>query len=193
MTNVLVEQMNQFTELSEDEVLAIEESFPIKTFEKGAFLLQPGQIAKDSYYILKGCVRKYAMNDGEELTSDFYTEGDSFADFNSLSNLKPSNYFFNCTEKTTMAVLNSEKEAALYRKFPRFEAICRVEFEKMMGEKVDDLENFSAKSPEDRYLYILENRPELIQRVPQYQIASYLGLTPQSLSRIRKRLSVKSK
>jgi len=188
MTNILVEQMNQFTELSDDEVLAIEQSFPIKTFEKGTFLLKEGQIAKDAYLVIEGCIRKYSLVDGDEITSDFFTEGHSAADFNSLSNQRPSNYFFICTEKTTMAVLNAEKESALYKKYPRFEAVCRQEFEKMMGEQADIKEKFMSKNPEDKYLNILKERPDLINRVPQYQLASYLGIKPETLSRIRKRI-----
>ncbi|QLG46897.1 Crp/Fnr family transcriptional regulator [Costertonia aggregata] len=188
MAHILVEQMKQFTQLSESEILAIAESFPIKTYETNTYLLKQGQIAKDAYLVIKGCIRKYSIADGEEITSDFFTEGYSAADFNSLSHQKPSDYFFCCTEKTTVAVLNAEKEAALYKKFPRFEAICRIEFEKMMGEKADALEKFMRKSPEEKYLDILEQRPGLINRVPQYQLASYLGVQPETLSRIRKRI-----
>ena len=191
MTNILVAQMNRLTKLSAEEVLAIEQSFPISTFEKGTFLLRQGQIAKDVYLVIEGCIRKYAIADGEELTSDFYTERHSVADFNSLSNQKPSNYFFICSEKTTVAVLNAEKEAALYKKFPRFETICRVEFEKIMSEKADNLENFNGKNPEEKYLDLLKERPDLMNRVPQYQLASYLGIKPETLSRIRKRIVLK--
>ncbi len=188
MTHVLVAQMKQFTELSSEEVLAIEQSFPIRTFAKGFFLLEQGKVAKDAYFVVAGCVRKYYRSDGDELTVDFYTEEQSFADFESLSHQTPSNYCYVCTEETTLAVLNADKEAALYQKFPRFETICRVEFEKMMGVKVADSQRFGHLKPEERYVQLRKERPNLIQRVPQYQIASYLGLTPQSLSRIRKRL-----
>jgi CRP-like cAMP-binding protein len=129
--------------------------------------------------------------DGEEVTSDFYTEGNSVADFNSLANQAPSKYFFVCTEKTTVAVINAEKEAAFYKRFPRFETICRVEFEKMMGKKADSAEAFANKNPEEKYLHLLKERPDLFNRVPQYQIASYLGVKPETLSRIRKRISIK--
>ncbi|MEO9894392.1 Crp/Fnr family transcriptional regulator [Aurantibacter sp.] len=191
MTNVLAAQLNQITKLSEEEILSIEESFPMKTFEKGTFLLKPGKIAKDSYVVIEGCIRKYLLEDGEEHTLDFYIEGDSAADMHSLSSKKPSAYFFVCSEKTTVAVLNAEKEAALYKKYPRFETICRVEFEKMMGEKIAGIERFNALNPENKYLDLLANKPSLINRVPQYQLASYLGIKPETLSRIRKRITEK--
>ncbi len=191
MNNILVEQMSRLTKLSEEEILAIEQSFPIKTFDKGTYLLKEGQIAKDAYFVIEGCIRRYSMLDGEEVTSEFYTEGNSVADFNSLANHTPSKYFFVCSEKTTVAVINAEKEAVLYKKFPRFETICRVEFEKMMGEKTDSVAAFASKNPEEKYLYLLKERPDLFNRVPQYQIASYLGIKPETLSRIRKRITLK--
>jgi CRP-like cAMP-binding protein len=191
MNHVLVEQLSQITGLSEEEKQAIEHSFPIKTFGKGTFLLKEGQIARDAFLVIEGCVRKYGIEGGEEITSGLYTEGDSVADFNSLANESPSKYFFVCSETTTVAVINSEKEAALYKRFPRFEAICRVEFEKMMGQKTEETEAFTRKSPEEKYLQLQAQRPDLLQRVPQHQIASYLGIKPETLSRIRKRLAVK--
>ncbi|MRI01608.1 cyclic nucleotide-binding domain-containing protein [Kriegella sp. EG-1] len=191
MTNILAEQLNSITKLSEEEVLSIEESFPIKTFKKGAILLQPGKVARDSYLVIKGCIRKYTLEDGDENTLDFFIEGDSAADFNSLSSNKPSIFYFVCSEETNVAVLNAEKEAMLYKKYPRFETICRVEFEKMMGEKIAGIERFNALSPEKKYLDLLKNKPKLIKRVPQYQLASYLGIKPETLSRIRKRITQK--
>ncbi len=191
MNHVLVEQLSQMTGLSTEEKQAIEQSFPIKTFKKGTFLLKEGQIARDAFLIIEGCIRRYHIEDGEEITSGLYTEGDSIADFNSLANQSPSKYFFVCSEKVTVAVINTEKEAALYKRFPRFEAICRVEFEKMVGQKNEETEAFTRKTPEGKYLSLQATRPGLLQRVPQHQIASYLGIKPETLSRIRKRLAIK--
>lgn len=192
MKNILVEQMQTLTKLSQEEILAIEESFLITTLKKGEFLLKEGEVAKDSFSIIEGCIRKYHIKDGEEIIVDFFIEGDTVADFNSLANKVPSNYYFSCCERTTVVVFNAQKEAELYMKIPRFETICRVEFEKMMGEKMDEKESFLGKTPEEKYLSVLQERPGLINRVPHYQLASYLGIRPETLSRIRKRISKKS-
>ena len=188
MKNILVEELKKLTNLSEEETLAIEKSFFTRTFKKGEFLLSEGQVANDSFFIIEGCVRKYQIMDGDEITIDFYTEGDSVADFNSLANKVPSKYCFCCSEKTTVVVLNAEKEAELYQQVPRFEAICRREFEKMMGKKTDETIAFSRKTPEEKYHFVLKERPNLLNRVPQYQLASYLGIKPETLSRVRKRI-----
>ncbi|MEQ9374992.1 MAG: Crp/Fnr family transcriptional regulator [Imperialibacter sp.] len=189
--NVSQVQIPGLGSLSEEESRAIEQAFPVKTFNKGTHLLKAGQVAREGYSVRQGCIRRYAIVDGEEITTDFYTEGHTAADFNSIANQAPSRHFFVCVEKTTVTVNNAEKEAAFYKKFPRFETMCRMEFERMMGEKADKVEAFAQKSPEERYMYLLEERPDLLSRVPQYQIASYLGVKPETLSRIRKRITIK--
>jgi len=192
MKNILVELMSNFIELSDEEKQSIVDAFPVKTFEKGTNLLRVGQIAENSFLVIKGCIRKYSINEnGDESTTAFYTEYQSAVNFDSLTNRSPSKYFFSCTEKTTVAIINSEKETALYKKHPKFGEVCRVEMEKMMGEKQETLSKFINSTPKERYLNLLKERPGLINRVPQYQLASYLGIKPETLSRIRKRISLK--
>ncbi len=191
MKNTLVEMMSSFIDLTNDEKQGILEAFPIKTYLKGANLLKEGQIAKDAFLVIKGCIRKYSIKDGEEKTTEFYTEFQSAINFDSMSNSSPSKYYFTCTEDSDIAILNSEKETTLYKKFPRFGEVCRVEMEKMLGASQEDLSTFINSTPKERYLNLLKDRPDLINRVPQYQLASYLGIKPETLSRIRRRISLK--
>lgn len=188
MKHVLVEMMSQITHLTNEEKSDIEKSIPIKEFKKGTYLLKEGQIAKHSYFVIKGCIREYKLIDGEEKTTAFYTEDQSAANFNSMANNTPSKNYFICNENLTVAILHIDIEKELYRKYPRFEAICRAGTEKMLGEKQSQLAEFISLKPEQRYLKLQKQRPDLINRVPQFQIASYLGIKPETLSRIRKRL-----
>ena len=185
----MVTLMSQLTTLSEEEEHAIVDCFRIKTFGKGTYLLRQEQIAKDSYYVIKGCVREFRLTDGEEKTTAFYTEEQSVVNFDSLNNQKPSAISFICAEESTLAILNSEKEKALYKRFPRFEAFCREGVEQMMGAKQEQLTEFITLKPEQRYQKLQEERPDLINRVAQYQIASFLGIKPETLSRIRARIT----
>jgi CRP-like cAMP-binding protein len=177
--HILVTLMQQLTPLTKEEALDIEESFPIKTVTKGTFLLKEGTISKEAYYIIKGCIRAYKLQEGEEKTTSFFTENQSVINFNSITNNIASTINFICEEETTIAILNAEKEKALYLKHPRFETFCRNGVEKMMGEKQEQQIEYISLKPEN---------PNLINRVPQYQIASYLGIKPETLSRIRARL-----
>ncbi len=190
MENTLVEMMSNFMDLTNEEKEGIKEAFPIKKFPKETHLLKEGQIAKNAYVVINGCIREYYIQNGEEITSEFYTEMQSAVNFDSMANNKPSKYYFTCTEETTVAIMNSEKENALYKKFPRFGEVCRVEMEKILGASQESLLTFKNSTPKERYLNLLKNRPKLLQRVPQYQLASYLGVKPETLSRIRKRITL---
>ncbi|MFD0796841.1 Crp/Fnr family transcriptional regulator [Maribacter chungangensis] len=193
MEHIFVKIMSELTELSEEEKEDIRLTFPIKVFEKGTYLLKQGNVAKDAYYVISGCIRAYELSDGNDKTIAFLTEGQCAANFQSLSNKTPSNYSYVCLEKTTVTVSNSVKELALYKKYPRFEAFCISGMEKMMGEKQEELASFMTMKPEQRYLHLLATRPSITQRVPQHQLASFLGIKPQSLSRIKSRILDKEK
>ena len=80
-----------------------------------------------------------------------------------------------------------------FEKFPKFETLCRILSEDLLAKQQFDFDEFKTSSPEQRYLNLLERRPDLIQRVPQHQLASFLGIKPQSLSRLKSRILQKSK
>ena len=175
--------------LNEDEAKAVTECIPIKTFEKGHVLLREEQVSNESYFNIEGLVRKYYLVDGEEKTTEFYIEKDAISSLQSYNLKIPSNHYLECIEDCRLAILSREKEQELFERVPSFESICRVSVEEELGVYQDKLAQFMISSPEKRYLELMENRPELLQRVPQYHLASYLGVKPESLSRIRKRIA----
>ncbi len=191
--HIPVETMSQLTSLNKEEELAIENSFPIKTFSKGAYLLKQGQIANEAYFVITGAIREYKLSDGLEKTIAFHTENQAAINFDSLTNRSPSRINFVCAETTTLAVLDAEKEKKLYKNHPRFEAFCRSGVEQMVGKKQEQITDLITLKPAQRYLKLQEERPDLIKRFPHHQIASYLGIKPETLSRIRARLAKKSK
>ena len=105
----------------------------------------------------------------------------------------PSEYYISCVEDTILSVSNSDMEAEMNGKFPKFETLCRMLSEDLLAKQRIDFDEFKTSSPEQRYFNLLQKRPDLLQRVPQHQLASYLGITPQSLSRLRGRILEKSK
>lgn len=181
--------IGRYIELTSKEADLLREGIPIKSFTKGALLLKEGQIANASYFVLEGCVRQYYLLDGEEKTTAFFVEEDNIASIQSYRNQKPSSHYLECLEDTTVAALTLQAEADLCAQIPSFERLCRMSMEEDYGETREQHAKFVTSSPEERYKVLLSERPDLLQRVPQYQLASYLGIKPESLSRIRKRIA----
>lgn len=190
MENDIVAFVSRYMPLSNEEEKVLRELIPVQTYKKGTVLLKEGDVANECYFTIKGCVRLYYMVDGDERTTFFYTEDDAIASLNSYLNKVPANHYLSCVEDTTLAVLTYENETELYRRFPKFESLCRVSVEADFGKQQELLAAYITSSPEERYLSLLKTNPQLLQRVPQYHIASYLGVKPESLSRIRKRVSL---
>lgn len=163
----------------------------IKEFEKGFVLLSEGQYFRESYFVISGLVRQFKIVDGEEITSNFYSEGQSVMISVSASKDKPSPFTLICSEDSKISVVSFTKEKEICARFPRFEKMCRMVTEQELSAFQNKFSKFISSSPEERYLNLLEERPGLIDRVPQYQLSSYLGIKPESLSRIRKRLASK--
>ena len=187
MESEIIKYISGYIPVSKELEEAIVQSKFIKYFKKGTILIEEGKLSAECFFILKGCVRRYYIIDGVEKTTEFYTEEQAIPS-NVTGKNNASNYFLECIEDVIAAVSNPELEADMYRKFPDIESLTRVMNEAIMVKYVETFDEFKMASPEERYLNFLKTRPDLIQRVPQHQIASYLGIQPESLSRIRKRI-----
>jgi len=190
MANEIIKYLSRYISLSDENIDIITRSTIVKDFRKGTILLRVGDISRTSYFVLKGCVRSYALMDGEERTLEFYTEEQPILPV-SYGTAIPSAHFLECIEYSVLTLSTPEHEMKMFREFPQFESVCRIMSEVMLAGSQESFVNYRLASPEERYLYILKKRPELIQRVPQYQLASYLGIQPESLSRLKKRLVTK--
>ncbi|HEX2946719.1 MAG TPA: Crp/Fnr family transcriptional regulator [Clostridia bacterium] len=189
MSDALVQFMQKKTMLSSTEIAELVKEINVQTFEKGTILLRQGEISTRCYFVLTGCIRQYScMEDGRENTYNFFTEEQAVVMVNSYKQRKPSEYFLSCVETSTLLVGELDSEESMYNKFPKLKEITRSIIESNLGEAQDEHALFISSTPEERYRMILKKRPDLINRVPQHQLASYLGITPESLSRIKKRL-----
>jgi CRP-like cAMP-binding protein len=187
MEKALFNFIAKYMPLSAEEKQAIIELDIFRNYKKGTIILKEGQYSKVGYFVIKGCIRSYYIIDGEEKSTGFYTELDSFSPLCVVNN-QPSEYYVSCVEDSILTVANPDMEKIIFEKFPRFETLCRILSEELLAKSQASFDDFKTSSPEQRYLKLLETRPDLLQRVPQHQLASYLGMKPQSLSRIRKRL-----
>lgn len=187
---VLLDYITQIAPLSDAEIDAIFEMIKIRSHKKGKVLLREGQVGNVCYFVLQGCVRQYYLVDGLEKTTNFFTEGQPVSSTFTFED-KTSKSYLVCNEDCILIEGRPEDEQAFFAKMPRMETLSRMGVEMELQKNQEILAEYIIAGPEDRYLNLLKTRPELLDRVPQYQLASFLGVTPESLSRIRKRIMVK--
>ncbi len=187
---VLIDFVLQFAPLSEAEIGLILENINVRSHKKGKVLLREGQVSKVCYFVMQGCVRQYYIMDGIEKTTNFFTEGMPVT-ATLVFETKASRSYLVCNEDCILVEGRPEDEQAFFEKMPRMETLNRIGVEAELQKTQETFNEFMMSNPEERYLNLLKTRPELLDRVPQYQLASYLGVTPESLSRIRKRIMAK--
>lgn len=192
MQDLLFDFISKYVSLNDDERNALLSLDLFHSVKKGTILLKEGQKSNESYFVLKGCIRVFYLIDSDEKTTAFYTEMEALTPPSVLSQT-PSPYYVSCLEDSILLISNAAMEAEINAKFPKFELMCRLLSEELLAKQQIDFDEFKTSSPEQRYLNLLHSRPDLIQRVPQFQLASYLGIKPQSLSRLRARILEKSK
>ena len=190
MIDILKKYMSDFTSMSEDEQRAISESLRIDEYKKGKYLLRQGELSTiKCYFVLMGCVRQFFIDEsGKEVTSNFFTEEQAIPIINEKTQDELSKYSLVCVEDCILVVGDVDSENTMFNKYPQLEIMIRKMMEINVGEMQEQFGEFISSSPEERYESVLRKRPQLIDRVPQHQLASYLGITPESLSRIKKRI-----
>ncbi|MGH1334780.1 MAG: Crp/Fnr family transcriptional regulator [Aureispira sp.] len=188
MLHPLLEYFQQFQWLSSAERTAILESLEERFAEKGRILLHPDSTQSPTYFVIKGCIRQYYLIEGEERTTTFYTENQWL-----VAPSFPVEYYWEPTEDSQLVVGSESKAQVLYEQFPDFQKIAQQVLEQALEQQQNWMAGFVIGSAEMRYKKIIATRPDLLQRVPQHQLASYIGVKPETLSRIRKRLTPKKK
>lgn len=190
MKDVLFQYLKNYTDTPDESLMEIIEQLPVKSFKKGTVLLEQGNVSSKCYFVLKGLIRQYAIDaDGNENTSNFYTEKQVASVYNPQRKHKVSRYSLACLEDSILLVGDLNNETQMYTKYPFLETMVRKMMEETMANTQDEYADALVSSPEERYLALLEKRPGLAERIPQNQLASYLGIQPESLSRIKRRLN----
>lgn len=179
---------SQFRPLTDEERSFLTQSLVVRPFEKGSFLLMAGQNAVNNFFVLVGCVRKYYVRDGEERITDFYTEEDWILPAVGVPVTYKADFFLECVEDTTLVVASEQEGNELLAARPEFQLVAQQVLEQELMKQHAKQAAYQTATPEQRYLGLLRDRPDLIERVPQFLLSSYIGVRPESLSRIRKRL-----
>lgn len=160
-----------------------------ETFKKGEFLLQPDQYSTDFYFMRKGCVSYYTIEKGVTQVMEFFTEGYFFTDLYAYIQETPSYSYLEAIEDCEVFAISKSDVQKVFDYSHQMERFGRLSMQRTFVISFQRVNQLKTLSNQERYLRLLQKRPDLFQRVPQYLIASYLGLTPVGLSKIRKRLS----
>src|SRR3972149_5408401 len=192
MFDLLRKHINRKVQLTDEEFNICTEFFTPKTIRKHRFLLNEGDVCKYICFVNSGCLREYKIdNKGAEHIIQFAIEDWWVSDLNSFLSGLPASYNLDALQDSEVLLLNRSARETLLDNCPKMERFFRMLLEANYVATQQRVAGSLSDSAEERYFKFIKTYPKLFEKVPQNQIASYLGITPQSLSRIRKELSPK--
>ncbi|WP_208796464.1 Crp/Fnr family transcriptional regulator [Flavobacterium fluviatile] len=189
----VIDDLSKFIELKEEESEAFRKILKFKKLKKNEHLLVEGQFCNFGVFIEKGCIRHYYLIDGVESTGNFFFENGWYADFESYLYGKPSRLNIEALEDCDLFLAYKEDFDKLVIQYPVFNGFLREMMERTIKGLTGKGMSMTLLSPEERYLALIKHRPKVVERVSLKYIASYLGVKPESLSRIRTRITLNSK
>ena len=189
MTDKLISSIKSFIDLTPKEVDCIKVLWKEKFIKKGDFFLTEGKICKQVGFIGKGLMRYYINQDGEDKTYAFAQENNFVCNNESFLSKTPSTKIIQAIENCEVLEISYDDLQLFYKSIRQGERFGRLVTEQVFIQTLQELTSFYTHTPEYRYEKFIKNHSDLQQRISQYHIASYVGVKPQSLSRIRKRIS----
>lgn len=192
MIKSLLHSIQNLITLSPTEIDIVTFLFKEKTYKKGDFFLAEGQICNKVGFVAKGLMRYYINHNGEEKTYAFSQENDYVCNYESFLPQSPSSKIIQAVEDCDVLVISYNDLQLLYTNVREGERFGRIAIEAVFLQLLKDINSFYTETPELRYKRFIKNHADLQQRISQYHIASFVGVKPQSLSRIRKRISCQS-
>ncbi|SEA79042.1 Crp/Fnr family transcriptional regulator [Pedobacter hartonius] len=190
MIDVLFRHIEEKVTLTDRDKDVIKTFFVQKKLRKRQYLLQEGDVCKNIAFVCKGMLRSYNVDEkGEEHMSVFGWEGWWLSDFNSFLTGEPSMFNIDAIEDSEVLLISHAEYERLTLTVPIMDRYFRILYQKSIVTKERRLMSSVTHTAEEKYLLLIESNPEIIERIPQNLIASYLGLAPETLSRIRKNLA----
>jgi len=179
-------------QVSEENFELLIKQLAVKKIAKGTVILRPGEVCKHSFFVEKGLLRSYTMNtSGKEHILQFGSENWIVADRSSAFFNEPSELFIDAIEDTEVILIGSDFIEKANEISPYFRKYNQIALQNHIRHQQKRINLLLSASAETRYMNFIQLYPDLISRVPQWMIASYLGITPESLSRVRKELANK--
>lgn len=187
-SNNLITHINQYIQLSKAEEDIVLQNFSISDLPKKEILLHAERRCDKLFFVEKGCLQLYFIDHlGNPKTSQFAIENWWLTDFLSFQNQGPSQFFVETVERSTIYTISYTKYNEFLERLPAMERYFRCIYETAYGAALMRLKFISSLSKEEMFLLFRQNFPDFVQRVPQYLLASFLGLTPEYLSEIKKK------
>jgi CRP-like cAMP-binding protein len=188
----LQKAFSNFADFSEREIALITGNATIEKISRKTKMLVPDEVCKRMYFVLSGCLRLYyAKPDGHEVNCFFFHEGLFCTAFGSFMKQRKSNQYLETIEDSVCISISHEELEQLYILLPIMNVMVRKILEERYTNAHEIISSYILDNPETRYLKFRMQYPLLINRLPEYHIASYLGITPKSLSRLKKRIAKK--
>jgi len=188
----LISHFNSYVPLTGQEIEAVKERAVERKIKRRQYILQEGEISRHYNFVARGCFKMYKIdNNGKEHNLQFAIENNWLADIGSLHTKKPSKLFIEAIEPSSILQIELHDLVYLYRHFPKFNIIFRVIIENSFIELQNRILENISNTAEERYVSFLSQYPELSSRLPNTQIASFLGITPEFLSIIRRSIATK--
>jgi len=185
--NLLHEELSKMVRVDQKDIKTFSENVKIIKLNKKEKWENSGNISQNMGFVNSGLLRQYQIKDGEEFTTNFYSEKDFIGNYISYQNQIPSQTTTEAIEACELVIIPFEKFEQFYNSIPATQESANIIGNRKLLEIHERNSSLLMDTPEERYYKLLEQKPELINRVPQYLIAQYLGIRPESLSRIRKR------
>ncbi|HMF72601.1 MAG TPA: Crp/Fnr family transcriptional regulator [Flavitalea sp.] len=179
--------ISKYVKLSDVELEDITNKFKRKVVKKNSYLLRQGDTCKDLVFVQTGCLRLYYLKDGVEVSVWFAFQRSSAIEIYSFISENPSNYFLQAIEDSEVLYLLKTELNKLYKNQPKMQEMMRNFWEDVILNLINRFTALQKDSAEKRYLDLL-NRPAYLEKIPQKYLASFIGVTPTSLSRIRKQI-----
>lgn len=189
MFDALHQLIAQFVTFTDREKAILENAFVFKQVPRKFALVRQGQVANELYFINKGMLRLFYENEGDEITAFIFRENLFASSYDSFLRQTPSIQSLEALEEADLLVITQSKMNELYEELPKFNILTRKIAEQRFINAQQILSSFLLDSPEERYEKFMQQNGDLLLRVPHHIIASYLGMTPVSMSRIRNRLA----
>ncbi len=192
MYELFFQNFNKKVALTQEEETLIKTYLTPKKLRKKQYLLQEGDVCKAFAFIEKGALKAYSVDDsGNEHIIQFGLEGWIISDLYSFLTGEPATYNIDAIEDAELVLISKSAHEELLQKFPKYETFTRMNITGAYLAMQKRLNSIISSPLEERYANFTALYPEIVQRVPQHMIAAYMGLTPETLSRIRRRISSK--